>query len=96
MASTYDSKKDQSITHARTNFNFGRVSRAITPSDSTDLTMYAKIVLITAGDIKILPVQNDDALTVTFVGCPVGFIPPFDVRRVLATGTTATCVAIDQ
>lgn len=51
------------------------------------------VVCLSAGDIGIVPANNvnDDALW--FEDVPVGFIPPFRVRRV-AQGTTCVVVGI--
>jgi hypothetical protein len=76
--------------------SFGRRSRPVTPSDTTDLSPYAKaIVALSSGNLVLLPVENADGVTVTFTSVPVGFVPPFEVRRVLATGTTATVATVD-
>ncbi len=67
----------------------------IVPSDSADLPIYAKsIVVLAAGDVKIIPVENDDASPLQFTGLSAGSVVPFQVRRVLATGTTATVASI--
>ncbi len=71
--------------------------KAITPSDTVDLTSYAAgIVVVTAGNLKYLPVGNDDADTITITGATVGYIPPHQVRRVFATGTTAAVASIES
>ena len=60
---------------------------AVTPSDATILppsTIYVGV----GGDVAVEPWTGDN--TVTFVGLPAGAIVPVRVRRVLATGTTAT------
>lgn len=63
-------------------------------SDTVDLVRYAKrIVMVKTGDVVYLPVENDDADTLTFTGLPAGWKSPHRVRRVLATGTTAAAVA---
>lgn len=70
--------------------------KAITPDDDDDLEAYAAGVVVTAaGNLKVLPSQNADADAVTFTAAPVGFIPPFQVRRVFATGTTASVASLD-
>lgn len=69
----------------------------ITPSDTADLTTYAKAIVVTvAGNLVILPVKNADGTTITFTGSAVGFIPPYRVRRVMATGTTASVATVDR
>jgi hypothetical protein len=73
--------------------SFGVSSRIVTPSND-DLDPIAKgVICLTAGDITIVPSQNDDGDTLAFVGVPAGFIPPFRVRRV--TAATATVATID-
>lgn len=73
--------------------NFGRKGAVITPA-ATDLDPLPKAVVMTAaGDITIVPDGNSTASTITFTGCPVGFIPPFVVRRV--TACTGTCASVD-
>lgn len=100
MATTYDSAKDQGANADQTNVEiFGSKSRNITPSDTVDLSPYAKAIVVTAaGNLAILPVGNTDNAggIVTFTSAPVGFVPPYRVRRVNATGTTATCSTIDN
>lgn len=93
----YDQLKEPSSfrNNAPTVSTFGGSGAPIAPSDSTDLTTYAKAIVVTAaGNLVILPAKNADGSTVTFTGVPVGFIPPFRVRRVMATGTTASVAAI--
>ena len=100
MATTYDKTIDQGADSDTTDVTiFGSKSRNITPSDTVDLTMYAKAIVVTAaGNLVILPVGNTDNAggLVTFTAAPVGFIPPYRVRRVNATGTTASVSTIDN
>lgn len=93
----YDAAKDPLSGYDPTGpRSFGARGRAVTPSDTTDLDPYAKAIVVTvAGTIVILPAKNADGSTLTFQDCPVGFVPPFRVRRVLATGTTASVATID-
>ncbi len=99
----YDKSKDPNRTASNraADARLERASRfakgkAITPHDTNDLTVYAAGVVVTAaGNLKVLPSQNADADTVTFTAAPVGFIPPFQVRRVFATGTTASVASLD-
>lgn len=66
---------------------------AITPSDSDDLNRYSRYVYVgTAGDLKVALVGQDADQTnvvVTLTGLAKGFYP-LRIRRVYATGTTAT------
>jgi len=71
-----------------------RKQEVVTPADATDLQVYARFIEVTgAGNLVYLPVENDDADTVTVTGAPVGWRSSCAVRRVLSTGTSATVVA---
>lgn len=73
--------------------SLGRKGATITPGAS-DLPAGTKgVVLLTSGDVTIVPADNDDAATLTFTGAPAGFIPPYVVRRV--TAATATVATIE-
>jgi hypothetical protein len=59
----------------------------VTPDDDADLPAVAKaLYLATGGDLRIL--AAGDATPVTLADHPAGYVP-VQVRRVLATGTTA-------
>ena len=76
---------------APTPFSFGRRGVLVTPSDTTDLPKPVKaVVVVGAGDVAIIPTLNSDEESILFEGCEMGFVPPYQVPRVLATGTTAT------
>lgn len=91
----YDPSKDPSAGKINSGASFGRKGAVITPHDSNDLAEYAKAIVVTAfGNLVVLPVENADGTTITFTGAPVGFVPPFQVRRVMATGTTASVASI--
>ncbi|MFG1205576.1 spike base protein, RCAP_Rcc01079 family [Xanthobacter flavus] len=82
---------------AATPSGLGRRGAMVTPSDTTDLPLVAKAVVVcVAGNLVIIPPENADGAPITFTDCPVGFIPPFQVRRVKATGTTATVASVDR
>jgi len=73
--------------------SFGTKSRLVTPGGA-DLTPAPKAVICaTAGSLTIVPVGNDPSATVTFPNVPIGFIPPFRVRRV--TAATATVYTVE-
>ena len=96
---TYSVAKDPTSGRSTASSFFGRKGRTITKSDTVDLDPYAAaVVVITAGDLVILPTENTDDANgrITFTAAPVGFIPPFKVRRVHSTGTTAVCAAVDS
>lgn len=67
----------------------------ITPNDATDLTDVAKALwVVSAGSVNIVAV-NDVANTGTAMGTlPAGCMIPVRTRRVRASGTTATLVAL--
>jgi hypothetical protein len=74
---------------------FGRFGALVTPSNTVDLTVVAKaIVHLEGGDVSVIPALNEDANPINFVAVPAGYIVPFEVRRVLATGTSGTVAAI--
>ena len=77
----------------KTTDSLGTSGRIITPG-ATDLDPVAKaIVTLTAGNVTIVPVSNDNADTLAFVGLPAGWVSPYRVRRV--TAATATIATID-
>lgn len=65
-----------------------RNAAAVTPNDSTDLANDSRALYVGgAGDISIVTVGGD---TVTLSSVPAGAVLSIMVRRVRATGTTAT------
>lgn len=66
---------------------------AVTPDDATDLATSARFLYIgVAGDVTVDLVRNEDADNpVTFTNYSGGIFP-FRVKRVRATGTTATSI----
>lgn len=93
---SYDSTKGGGAMGVRDLASFGTKARVVTPHDTNDLDPYAKTIVVTAaGNLVILPMKNADGVTVTFTNAPVGFIPPYSVRRVLSTGTTASVATVD-
>ena len=60
---------------------------AVTPSDTTDLPQFSVIFVGGAGNVKVTTAQGS---AVTFSGLNAGTVLPVRVRRVWATGTTAT------
>ncbi|MCU1418778.1 MAG: hypothetical protein JWP32_2952 [Schumannella sp.] len=77
--------------------SFGTKSRSVTPNDSADLNPapVKAVVCLTSGNISVIPTGNADNAPVAFVGVSAGFVPPFQVRRVMATGTTCTVRTIE-
>ncbi len=83
-------ERDGLLNHGRDAGGPARRAAAITPSDTVDLTAYAKALYVGgAGNVRVLTVGAEDWDAVTFANHPVGWLP-VQVRRVLATGTTAT------
>lgn len=81
---------DAFSTHADSVFSPARRLRAVTPSDSTDLTAgIAKALLIgVGGTISVIAADDTAAVTLTV---EAGILP-VRVKRVRATGTTATSI----
>jgi hypothetical protein len=92
----YDSTKDPRAAAIREKHDFGRKSRAVTPNDSTDIDPYARVVCVSTGNISVIPVENADGVPVPFLAVAAGFVVPFQVRRVMSTGTTATVYTVDS
>ncbi len=92
---SYDATKDPFKGTSRDSESFGNKSRTVTRSDSVDLNTYAKLLVTVGGTLVVLPVENADVDTVNLGTVAAGFIPPFNVRRVMLTGTTATVITID-
>lgn len=97
----YVASKDTQVSDGASRSTFGGKGRTNTDavaSDTVDLDPYAKaIMLLTDGTLKILPVGNDDSKPIAWTGTlSAGFIPPYRIRRVFATGTTATFATIDD
>lgn len=61
---------------------------AITPSDSTDLPQVTRTLWV--GGAGNVSVQMIDGTAITLQGCAAGQEIPVRVRRVYATGTTAS------
>jgi hypothetical protein len=83
-------ERDGLLTHGRDASGPARRVAAAAPSDTVDLSSYAKALYVgVAGNVRVLTVGAEDDDAVTFANHPVGWLP-VQVRRVLATGTTAT------
>lgn len=62
---------------------------AVAPHDVNDLTFTARALYVgTGGDV--VAILKGDAAAVTFKNVPTGAVLPVAVRRVQATGTTAS------
>ena len=76
-------------TAARPTWTFGRRGQIVSASSSDLANVVKAIVCTTAGNVTIVPPDSDTPIP--FVDCPVGFSPPYQVRRVTAlTGAWAT------
>lgn len=72
---------------------------AFTPSgDVTDLTAGPTRALYVGvtGNVAVIFVGDKDADAVTLVGLAAGVWHPIQVRRILATGTTATGIVVGR
>lgn len=85
----YDKNRDKSWAEAGATVPAKRAV-VIAPHDANDLLEYPKALRINVGGtLKIIPSKNADADAVT-ITVAAGEILPIQVRRVFATGTTAT------
>lgn len=63
----------------------------ITPADSADLPAVVRALWVgDAGSVRVVLADDADAVTISAV--PAGTLLPIIVKRVLATGTTATSI----
>ena len=66
--------------------------REITPSDTVDLEFITRAILVeVAGDVAVLGRDDTSAVIVPLLA---GWWYPMRVKRILATGTTATGIRI--
>lgn len=85
---------DRYKSFAGTPSSYGTKGRVITPG-ADDIDPPAKaVVLLTSGNVTVVPMDNEDAAALAFVGVPAGFSPPFRVRRV--TAATATVATVED
>ncbi len=93
----YDATKDPHADAREPLLANGASGSAVTPSDGADLARYPRaIVLLTAGNVSYIPAKNADGSALSFVDLPAGWVSPHRVRRVRATGTTATVATIED
>lgn len=91
----YVQANDPYFTHTPNRLTPGNNAAAVTPSDTVDFTSYPKGIVVTAaGNLVVLPLKGADGTYITFTAAPVGLVVPFRVRRVQATGTTASCATL--
>lgn len=66
--------------------------KLVAPSDAADLAFVCKALLVTApGNVSFIAQEDADAVTIPVVA---GQILPIRIKRVKATGTTATVYAL--
>jgi hypothetical protein len=66
-------------------------AKPVVPNDVSDLSPCARGLYIgVSGDLVVLMGGDSDGVSVTFKNVASGTLMPIVVRRVLATGTTAT------
>jgi len=89
----YDPARDPFRQFADAPYRYGQRGTPIVPSDATDIEEYCYCMVVATGDIVYIPAENEDTgEDVTVTSAPVGMVLPHLVRRVKATGTTATLV----
>lgn len=72
-----------------------RRAAAVTPSDGADLTGITRgIYLGGAGNVAVIFADDADSAPVTLTGLATGVWHPMQVRRVMATNTTATLILV--
>jgi hypothetical protein len=70
-----------------------RSAATVTPSDTVDLSRITRgIFLGGAGNVAVIFADDADAAPVTLTGLASGVWHPMQVRRVMATNTTATLI----
>ena len=88
----YDPSKDPLAARVASASSPARRAQSITPNDSADLSTYAKALYVGGeGDVAVVPIEAPDDTPVVFASHPVGYLP-VQVRRVMATSTTATSI----
>ncbi len=66
-------------------------AEAVTPDNDTDLTAVTRGLYVGgAGNVRVI--LDRDSSTVDFVGVVAGSVLPLRIKRVHATGTTATSI----
>lgn len=64
----------------------------ITPNDTTEFSAPRIIEVIADGNLSVVAWGNDE--TVNISNAPLGYRPGFQVKKVRATGTTATVIGL--
>lgn len=91
MATKDPYKKSQGPWPAKYASDPARFAAAVTPSDSTDLPNGVAVAFYVGvtGDVAVTFADMDDGTSVVVKAAPVGD-RPYQVKRIWATGTTAT------
>ena len=72
-----------------------RTGVTVVPSDTVDFASYPRsVVVAVAGTVSALPLKNADASFVNFGSLAIGTVLPFRVRRINATNTSASLLAL--
>ncbi len=66
-------------------------AEAVTPDDGTDLPRGCRALYV-GGTGTVVLILDKDSASVTLVGVVAGSVLPIRVKRVFATGTTATSI----
>lgn len=70
-----------------------RSAVAVTPGDGTEFSRITRGIFVgVAGNVAVIFADDPDAAPVTLTGLAVGVWHPMQVRRVMATNTTATLI----
>ena len=85
----YDRTRDPFSAHAGSSVSPARRLLAVVPSDSQDLARYGCLKVGGAGTLVVIAADDADGAPQSWAA-QAGEIVPVVVRRVLATGTTAT------
>lgn len=71
--------------------SFPSDAAAVVPSDGSDLPRAGRLFVGGAGAVKVTTIAGTD---VTFTGVVAGTVLPVRVKKVFATGTTATNMVV--
>lgn len=75
-------------------FTMFGAAKPVTPHDTNE-NRYRALQVVTAGNLVVTPlIGNAPASNITYTSVPAGTIIPFEVCKVLSTGTTASVVGL--
>jgi hypothetical protein len=79
-----------------TKSRLGGAAAGATLTNDTDIDPVAKaIVTLASGNISVIPADNG-SVAIPFVGVPAGWVAPFRVKQVKATGTSVGWATVDD